>query len=741
MLHDVAGQDLAADIVVVQQVRQTLAAGGLHLRITVLLQNGEERAAGGVQNFLEIVRDDHAAHTVGLQIHNEHALVLGGKDPQKMLGIPLFGQGLLQLLVQAPQLALLAVAGIIGLLVLPHGSFGLIHGIVQPVQVVGALDAHRDLIFLLAQESTHLVHSHPHAVGRLVRGEDHEFVTADAVDAAGNKELAGRIGNEAEHGITAAVAQMVVDLVQAHHIDIGAHHGVVFAGLQRPQIGLEEAAVQQASQGVVAVGEVQLLAEMVGLCILTHHHGGPWVLGAAVAAGQKFHGDPHELAGHVFAEAVGLRLLGAENSGAQGLQIGLVGEHLRVVRVDHLVRHHALTVSGKVLLSVRTRTGQARIPLDDPVFAGGKVQQRKLQHIIRKDLVGLQRQCGLLTVGDGCPAVTAQQVAAHIPVILAVGLGQQGLGILHRHGLVEVIALRIQAVGGLQHGDLLRRFHAFGDDGQIQAVGHIHHRFHDLHALAAVLLVHVDELHVQLDGIHVGVLEHVQRRVAAAKVVHQHREALAVQALDGVFHHRGVLGQHGLGDLGQQELGLQLVFLHQIREDLRHVQIHDVHHGHVHRHRHQIAAAGLPLLQRLADGFPDVLVQPGDQAGVLQQGHELGRLHAAAGGVVPAHQCFHAHDGAGHAVALGLQKEAELVIFQGVLQLTQQLTLLLDPAEHGRRKAVHTAHGRAGVYRCDLCKCIGLRCADIFIQLQFFGHDKSLAVGCFRQNMAFYKTV
>lgn len=73
-----------------------------------------------------------------------------------MLGIPLFGQGLLQLLVQAPQLALLAVAGIIGLLVLPHGSFGLIHGIVQPVQVVGALDAHRDLIFLRAQESTHL---------------------------------------------------------------------------------------------------------------------------------------------------------------------------------------------------------------------------------------------------------------------------------------------------------------------------------------------------------------------------------------------------------------------------------------------------------------------------------------------------------------------------------------------------------------------------------------------------------
>ena len=622
----------------------------------------------------------------------------------------------------------------------------------------------------------------------------------------------------------------------------------------------------------MTVGEVQLLAELVGLCILTHHHGGPGVLGAAVAAGQEFHGDPHELAGHVFAEAVGLRLLGAENSGAQGLQIGLVGEHLRVVRVDHLVRHHALTVSGKVLLGVRTRTGQARIPLDDPVFAGGKVQQGKLQHIIRKDLVGLQCQCGLLTVGDGAPAVTAQQVAAYIPVILAVGLGQQGLGVLHRHGLVEIIALRIQAVGGLQHGDLLRRFHALGDDGQVQAVGHIHHRFHDLHALAAVLLVHVDELHVQLDGVHIGVLEHVQRRIAAAEVVHHHREALAVQALNGVFHQRSIFGQHGLGDLGQQELGLQLIFFHKVGEDLRHIQIDDIHHGNVHGYRHKIAAALLPLVQGLADGFPDVLIQLGHKAGAFQQGHELRRGHAAAGGVVPAHQCFHAHDGAGHAVALGLQKEAELVIFQAVFQLAQQLALLLDPAEHGRRKAVHTAHGRAGVYRRDLriaaqglcvcvrmlghrahtkrqeggnvlpvvvhaglqladdgqllllvirqaehkivtakvahrrtghlavlqqkggkgqhqvarlrstvqlgiqfemleidggntpvlalvlrqkllqllqevvfasdpCKRIGLRCADIFIQLQFFGHCKSLAVRRFRQNMSFCKTV
>ena len=86
--------------------------------------------------------------------------------------------------------------------------------------------------------------------------------------------------------------------------------------------------------------------------------------------------------------------------------------------------------------------------------------------------------------------------------------------------------------------------HALGDDGQVQPVRHIHHRLHDLHALAAVLLIHVDELHVQLDGIDVGILEHIQRGIPAAEVVHHHREALAVQSLNGVFHHLGVLGHH-----------------------------------------------------------------------------------------------------------------------------------------------------------------------------------------------------
>ena len=220
---------------------------------------------------------------------------------------------------------------------------------------------------------------------------------------------------------------------------------------------------------------------------------------------------------------------------------------------------------------------------------------------------------------------------------------------------------------------------------------HIHHRLHDLHALAAVLLIHVDELHVQLDGIDVGILEHIQRGIPAAEVVHHDREALAVQPLNGAFHHLGILGHHGLGDLSQQKLWLQLIFFHQICKDLRHIQVQDILHRNVHRHRYKVAAAFLPLLQGLADGFPDVLVQPCHKAGALQQRHELGGRNTAPGGVIPAHQRFHAHDGAGDAVTLGLQEEAEFVVVQCVLQLAQQLLLFFQLVEHGGLKAVQVA--------------------------------------------------
>ena len=124
-----------------------------------------------------------------------------------MLGVPLLGQGALQLFVQALELTLLPVAAVVGQLVLLHGLLGLVHGRFQLAQIVGVLDAHRDLAVLLPQEHAHPVGGGPYVVGRQVGGEHDEFVTAHAVDAAAYKELAGGVGNGAQQVVAAAVAQ------------------------------------------------------------------------------------------------------------------------------------------------------------------------------------------------------------------------------------------------------------------------------------------------------------------------------------------------------------------------------------------------------------------------------------------------------------------------------------------------------------------------------------------------------
>ena len=260
---------------------------------------------------------------------------------------------------------------------------------------------------------------------------------------------------------------MVVHLMQAHHVDVGAHHGIVIRILQLPQVALILAAVGKAGQGVVAVGEIQLLAELVGLGVLSHPYRGPGVLGAAAPAGQHFQGDPEIALPHLEAEPVILRLLGVEQQVLQGPQIRLLLEQLHVIGVQQPSVHQSAAEGGKILLLGRVGVLQEVVPFDDLVAAGVQVQQRKLQHIVGDDLVSLQGHSSLFRVpasGHG-PAVLAQQVPAHIPVAGVAGLGQQLLGIFHRHGLKEVITLAVHTVGGLQHRHLLRGLHPLGNDG------------------------------------------------------------------------------------------------------------------------------------------------------------------------------------------------------------------------------------------------------------------------------------
>ena len=323
--------------------------------------------------------------------------------------------------------------------------------------------------------------------------------------------------------------------------------------------------------------------------------------------------------------------------------------------MDGFFGHQLLAVAFQLKRFLFGNTHQPFVPLDDAVFPCNQIQAGQHQGVIGQDLKRLQCNGTLFahkTARKGL-VIPAGHVPAQVPVIFHGRLRKQLLGLFHGHGFIKIVPLGVKAVHGLEHEHLLLRLHALGDDGQVQPPGHLDDRFHDLPALAAFTVPH-DELHIQLDGIHAGIAEHIQGGIAAAKIIHQHGKALAVEGRDGVFHHFQVLGQHTLGDLHQQQFGLQLIFLHQLPEHLRHIQRRDIRNGDIDRDGHHVLVPGFPAVEHLANLFPQVEIQPGDEARLFHQGHKLPGRHDAPGWVVPAHQRFHPHNGVGHAVALGL---------------------------------------------------------------------------------------
>ena len=250
--------------------------------------------------------------------------------------------------------------------------------------------------------------------------------------------------------------------------------------------------------------------------------------------------------------------------------------------------------------------------------------------------------------------------------------GQQLLHPSHRKRFVEVIPLDVPASHGQQLVDLLFGLCAFGDDQQSQLSGHVDHRFDDFQPFAGIVLIEVDEFHVKFDHIDVDVLEHVQRRIRRSEIIHQHRDVVRMQLADGAFHFGQVPGHGAFGDFRLEQPSVDIVFVQQSGERVRHIHLVDVHHGDVHGNRHQIAALTFPTCQHPDHGTPYEHVQPGDLAGLLQCGNETSRGNHAILGVVPTSQRLRAHNGARHSIAFGLQIEAELVVVERAIDVIER---------------------------------------------------------------------
>lgn len=147
------------------------------------------------------------------------------------------------------------------------------------------------------------------------------------------------------------------------------------------------------------------------------------------------------------------------------------------------------------------------------------------------------------------------------------------------------------------------------------------------------------------------------------------------QLFKGALRGLCVFHGHGLGDLAQQLMGLELVALQGQGDALGLTAFTQLVYGEANGHAH--VQSQIALFGELAAGFlQNPVAQVVDHAKVLGQGNEdIGRDHAALG-VVSAQQGFDTNDAPAFAVNLGLIVQQDLLALYGVTQVVLQLQLL-----------------------------------------------------------------
>ena len=170
----------------------------------------------------EAVGDDDAPHPPRVVIHGIHAHVARRNRAQKHVHIALFNQNPFELFVEHAHLAEVARLPIIGLLVAAHGVFRPIHAVLKVLVRLDLVHADGNFVIGFAQQRLDPRRRLRALLARVVRPEHNEFVAADSVGIRQREHTLHRAGHRAEHAVPGLMPQMVVDFVQADHVDIHA---------------------------------------------------------------------------------------------------------------------------------------------------------------------------------------------------------------------------------------------------------------------------------------------------------------------------------------------------------------------------------------------------------------------------------------------------------------------------------------------------------------------------------------
>ena len=287
--------------------------------------------------------------------------------------------------------------------------------------------------------------------------------------------------------------------------------------------------------------------------------------------------------------------------------------------------------------------------------------------------------------------------------------------LIGRRGLHKIETLQLGTPDFLQKTDMVCRFHAFTNSINPQGNSHLHHfPEDDLPVFPFIKPPH--ETHVKLDQVKLHALQYIQGGIPAAEVIHPYLETLGAETFDLFFHVGKIAAHHTFRDFDNNQLPVNLRFLHKGADLLHQVTSVKVRPGKVNGNRQSLYTSFLGVFQAVQHLPYHAQVQLMDQHGFFQHRNKQGgHLHTPYR-VMPAGQRLEIADLAVGGADDGLVIHLDPAFFNGLVKVVddclavfllrhhihikKRIVGLLDLFLHVRRHP-GTVAGRADLHGFD----------------------------------------
>ena len=136
--------------------------------------------------------------------------------------------------------------------------------------------------------------------------------------------------------------------------------------------------------------------------------------------------------------------------------------------------------------------------------------------------------------------------------------------------------------------------HAFHNDRQSHGFRHIDDGFQDMDPLFNGIFIHMQEMRIHLQHVNIQFEKHVQGRIPAAEIVHQHHETVIAEFPHHSLHFFRIVRTGGFGYFNLQCLFGKLVLLYKELNILGYIKRKDIDCRHIHRNGNQRQAPHSP---------------------------------------------------------------------------------------------------------------------------------------------------